>query len=167
VNICDVPFRAWQCQPDEADWIVERIVTKGQAKDGEILYNVKWHGFPSNANFWEPITNLQGCLDMVAQFNASTDALPEAHKEWQYLSAPVDRHGHFVSWLGFSSSANSWEPIMRLQAVRCHPVDQLQLAIATSKSCMSAERAGDEFALVRCMILLIDSPSSKAEVNRK
>jgi hypothetical protein len=32
---------------------------------------------------------LQGCLDMVAQFNASTGALPEAHKEWQYLSAPV------------------------------------------------------------------------------
>jgi hypothetical protein len=95
VFVSDVPFCT--CQPDEADWIVERIVTKGQAKDGEILYNVKWHGFPSSANSWEPITNLQGCLDMVAQFNASTDALPEAHKEWQYLSAPVDRHGHYLA----------------------------------------------------------------------
>ena len=36
---------------------------------GSALYRVKWHGWPSSANTWEPIQNLEECKDLIKEFH--------------------------------------------------------------------------------------------------
>jgi hypothetical protein len=46
----------------------ETIVGQRLAKGGITQYNVKWAGYESKHNTWEPIENLAGCEDMIAEF---------------------------------------------------------------------------------------------------
>lgn len=59
----------------EGVYQVEKIV--GQAMiNGIIHYRVKWQGFSSAEDTWEPVENLEGCNDLLAEFLAK-----EAEKE--------------------------------------------------------------------------------------
>ena len=44
----------------------EKIIAKRTVKGGESQWQVKWKGYDSKDNTWEPIGNLAGCEDMIA-----------------------------------------------------------------------------------------------------
>lgn len=48
----------------EVEAIIGRRVFRGKEK-----YRVKWQNFSEEESTWEPIENLQDCLDLVAEFN--------------------------------------------------------------------------------------------------
>ena len=45
----------------------ERIVAKRTVKGGNTQWQVKWKGYDAKDNTWEPIDNLAGCEDMIAE----------------------------------------------------------------------------------------------------
>lgn len=58
-------------------YTVERIVGK-RIKDTNIVeYKVKWEGYPSTQNTWEPIKNLSTVTSLIREFeNRNKDKLP-------------------------------------------------------------------------------------------
>lgn len=51
----------------EDTYIVEEVIDKRIHK-GKPEYFVKWEGFPSSQNTWEPKHHLNNCLDMIEEF---------------------------------------------------------------------------------------------------
>jgi hypothetical protein len=47
---------------------VDKIVGHKMIK-GVRYYRIKWEGYPSSANTWEPIDVLEGCLDLVEEYH--------------------------------------------------------------------------------------------------
>ena len=45
----------------------EKVLAERLAK-GVTQYNVKWVGYETNNNTWEPIENLAGCEHMIAEY---------------------------------------------------------------------------------------------------
>ncbi|XP_054482976.1 chromodomain Y-like protein [Anoplopoma fimbria] len=55
---------------------VERIVDKRKNKKGKVEYLVRWRGYGSEGDTWEPETHLSTCMIYVNDFNRQ-------HAEWQ------------------------------------------------------------------------------------
>ena len=61
------PTSAFDPAAGNATYEPEQIVGKRQEK-GVTKFQVKWVGWATKDNTWEPIENLAGCEDMIAQF---------------------------------------------------------------------------------------------------
>ncbi|XP_028297194.1 chromodomain Y-like protein isoform X2 [Gouania willdenowi] len=57
---------------------VERIVDRRKNKKGKVEYLVRWRGYGSDADTWEPESNLSTCMIYVHDFNRQ---LPERQKD--------------------------------------------------------------------------------------
>jgi len=55
-------------ETESRDYVVEKILDKKIDAKGCALYLVKWEGFPSSSNTWEPIQNLVECDKKMAEF---------------------------------------------------------------------------------------------------
>lgn len=53
------------------NYVVEQIVDKRTAENGLPEYLVKWEGFSSNDNTWEPVENFYDSMDLIIQFENS------------------------------------------------------------------------------------------------
>lgn len=52
------------------DYVVEKIVERREyAISGVVEYCLKWKGYDSKENTWEPETNLVDCPDLLEEFN--------------------------------------------------------------------------------------------------
>jgi len=60
-------------EPSEEEYEIEAIVGKRKRK-GKSHYRVKWAGYGSEDNTWEPLQNLQNCLDKIEKFEAEASA---------------------------------------------------------------------------------------------
>lgn len=49
-------------------YMVEKIL-KRKKQGNKNLYFIKWKDWPDSTNTWEPIENLQSCLDLVENFD--------------------------------------------------------------------------------------------------
>ena len=47
---------------------VEKILKKKRTEDGEVRYLVKWEGYDSTENTWEPPQNFSGCPHVLENF---------------------------------------------------------------------------------------------------
>ena len=47
---------------------VEKILQKKMNEDGQLVYLIKWEGYRSKANTWEPLKHLSGCLLRLEDF---------------------------------------------------------------------------------------------------
>ena len=56
---------------DEGEWNVEAIVGC-DVIDGAVHYEVKWQGWPTSDNTWEPLENLTSCMELVEEFRSRT-----------------------------------------------------------------------------------------------
>jgi len=54
-------------EPEE-DYEVEEIRDKRRGEDGEWLYYVKWVGWESDTNTWEPVEHLDECKEKLEEF---------------------------------------------------------------------------------------------------
>ena len=52
----------------EDTYLVETIIDKKQVGK-RVLYLVKWEGYPSDQNTWEPASNLKNVKDLLEKFN--------------------------------------------------------------------------------------------------
>ena len=57
-------------EPEE-DYEVEEIRDKRRGEDGEWLYYVKWVGWESDTNTWEPVQHLDECREKLLDFERS------------------------------------------------------------------------------------------------
>ncbi|MCL7026504.1 hypothetical protein MKW94_012123 [Papaver nudicaule] len=55
---------------DEGFYEIEDVRRK-KVRKGQTLYYIKWRGWPESSNTWEPIENLQACVDVVEAFEES------------------------------------------------------------------------------------------------
>ncbi|XP_065665846.1 chromobox protein homolog 1 isoform X2 [Hydra vulgaris] len=52
---------------DEEEYVVEKILKHKVNKNNEILYFLKWKGYPLEDNTWEPASNLN-CPELIAEY---------------------------------------------------------------------------------------------------
>lgn len=55
------------------EFVVDKIVGH-RVYMGKSQYLVRWEGFPSDDDTWEPIENLRHCLNLIRQFEISKSA---------------------------------------------------------------------------------------------
>nr|CAH8828206.1 unnamed protein product [Trichobilharzia regenti] len=77
----------------EEVYVVESIRDERIIK-GQKYYKVRWHGFPPEADSWEPEQNLTNLLDIIASFHRSKAKTPknlDVQKEYQpgYENSPA------------------------------------------------------------------------------
>jgi len=65
---------------DEA-YEVEEIRDKCRGDDGEYLYYVKWKGWESDTNTWEPVEHLEDCKEKLEEFEAKWKIRQDRKKE--------------------------------------------------------------------------------------
>jgi hypothetical protein len=54
------------------NFIVEDILTHRTNEAGDIEYLIRWEGYTSDDDTWEPADNLQGCPRILRQYHANT-----------------------------------------------------------------------------------------------
>lgn len=59
-----------ECEEGEPVYEVERILDHRKDKNGEILYLVKWKGWPTENSTWEPEENLTNCKQILKNYHA-------------------------------------------------------------------------------------------------
>ena len=50
---------ATRSQEEQQEYVVDKIVAHREEGDGTFSYLVKWYGYSTDQNTWEPITNLR------------------------------------------------------------------------------------------------------------
>jgi hypothetical protein len=66
--------------PDEGEFIVEDILDK-RKEGGEWRYLIKWLGWKSDANTWEPVENMGGCEELLKKFEEEWSAKEKSANE--------------------------------------------------------------------------------------
>ena len=56
-----------EAEQGEADeyYTVERILEETKEKDGSIRYKIRWLGYTSDDDSWEPAEEIEHCVDIV------------------------------------------------------------------------------------------------------
>eukprot|EP00475_Leptophrys_vorax_P034676 TRINITY_DN5627_c0_g1_i1.p1 TRINITY_DN5627_c0_g1~~TRINITY_DN5627_c0_g1_i1.p1 ORF type:complete len:317 (+),score=95.72 TRINITY_DN5627_c0_g1_i1:39-953(+) len=72
-------------EPEE--WVVEAI-RDVKVEDGVKFYLVKWENWPEETNTWEPVSNLDGCMNLVNRFEE--ERKQEEKDEEEVTVSPVE-----------------------------------------------------------------------------
>jgi len=59
-----------ECEDGKPVYEVERILDHHKVQNGEILYLVKWKGWPKESSTWEPVENLINCKQSLKSYHA-------------------------------------------------------------------------------------------------
>jgi hypothetical protein len=75
-------------QPDPPPQVfeVEKIIDH-KNEDGELIFKVKWLGFPDEDNTWEPLYNLQNCNKLIEEYMKSFDHSAESSHATSFYDA--------------------------------------------------------------------------------
>ncbi|KAI3854327.1 hypothetical protein MKX03_012789 [Papaver bracteatum] len=90
-------------------------VRRKKVSKGQTLYLIKWLGWPESHNTWEPIENLQACLDIVDAFEERLSSRRRKRK-WRGTFSPpmktetIDEEGKGSETMDnlFSKSGANW-----------------------------------------------------------
>ena len=55
----------------EQEWAVEEIIAK-RTNRRQVQYLVKWEGYPTSENTWEPVANLKNCIELIQEYENKT-----------------------------------------------------------------------------------------------
>lgn len=101
--------------PTDQLFIVEAILEERESPEG-VFYKVRWAGFSSEHDSWEPAENLADCKDVLQVWQTSHTAAQHLFGVEEILAKRVSSQGTFyrVRWAGFSSDQDSWEPVESL-----------------------------------------------------
>jgi len=77
-------------------FLVEKVLGKRKSLKqlGGVEYRVKWLGFDTEYNTWEPATHLEACNDLVEQFERelSKKEVKKTRKKWRTDLATLDKN---------------------------------------------------------------------------
>ncbi|XP_071959519.1 chromodomain Y-like protein 2 [Antedon mediterranea] len=59
---------------DDCVYEVEKVVNRRKTRHGKIQYLIRWKGFPSDDDTWEPLKNLANCRSHIDEFNENCDS---------------------------------------------------------------------------------------------
>ncbi|CAF1295864.1 unnamed protein product [Adineta ricciae] len=60
----------------QAAYDVEKILSKRTNNKGQVYYLIKWKGYSSKDNTWEPETNVDNCLNLIQEFESRQSMRP-------------------------------------------------------------------------------------------
>ncbi|CAF0976436.1 unnamed protein product [Adineta ricciae] len=60
----------------QADYDVEKILSKRTNNKGQVYYLIKWKGYSSKDNTWEPETNVDNCQNLIQEFESRQSVRP-------------------------------------------------------------------------------------------
>ena len=49
---------------------IDQIKGKGKDESGQVVYLVKWQGYPDEESTWEPLCNLEGNEHLIQEFES-------------------------------------------------------------------------------------------------
>ena len=73
---------------------VEKILKKKRTPDGEVHYLVKWEGYDSSENTWEPPENFSGCPHVLENFEKKWRRKVEKRGRKKKLDVGADAGGN-------------------------------------------------------------------------
>merc|ERR1712176_1233433 len=77
-----------QSEPEEEEYQVEEIRNHRDTDEGR-KYEVKWIGWASDDNTWEPMENLAHCKELVSRYDSQHNVAPK-NNEWMNLTLAID-----------------------------------------------------------------------------
>lgn len=89
---------------------VEKLLDKEVDENGKAYYLVKWLGYTSEDNTWEPRENLgETCASMVREFDATFKKryIAEAIRSKRVKNGKIE---YKIKWENYPETMNSWEP---------------------------------------------------------
>ena len=94
---------------------VEKIVKKRFNKKNQLEYFIKWKGYASKFNSWEPAKNIETKKNQEKIDDSENDEKDEVFEVEEILKKRNSRKNkgkieYFVKWKGYSSKSNTWEP---------------------------------------------------------
>jgi Chromo (CHRromatin Organisation MOdifier) domain len=79
------------------EFVVERIISHGETKEGEYIVRVRWHGYAADADTWEPAADIPMRF-MVRYAKRKKIALSEVvPAELCWLCRPTDQDSNVES----------------------------------------------------------------------
>lgn len=66
-------------ESDEELYNIEKIIGHKMIK-GMPHYRIKWEGYPSSANTWEPIDVLEKCQDLIEEYHRKEKCRQKARR---------------------------------------------------------------------------------------
>ena len=70
-------------------YIVEKVIDKCKADDGDIYFLIKWKGYDEKYNTWESLEHVKNCMDLVVEFEETKGA----HENSNYSPLFSDKPG--------------------------------------------------------------------------
>lgn len=56
-------------------YVVDTILDHKMGPKKALLYFVSWQGYATSQNTWEPVSNLDGCQDLVKEYHLKAKVL--------------------------------------------------------------------------------------------
>merc|ERR1712183_738556 len=75
----EAPTLPESASEEEEEYVVEKLLKHRTTKKNTIEYFLKWKGFPSEENTWEPAENLN-CPDLIEAYKKDQMEKPEKKK---------------------------------------------------------------------------------------
>lgn len=137
---------------------VERIVDKRRNRKGKVEYLVRWRGYGSEGDTWEPETHLSTCMVYVHEFNRqhanhqqdtaflrSTRSLPASQLSpaHQPVFRPAPTAGHGDINTGLTANCLQVRPSDRLSTFNSTHSDRFSSALMSASPVGSARRSVD------------------------
>ena len=143
----------------------EKVIAQRTAKGGVTQYQIKWVGWESKHNTWEPLENLAGCEDMIADFkerekqrHAELDAEAEAKRiQKQEAFAKQAAENAVAAAADRVAALASGTPVANV----CTPVDESTVSVQTPGSRRTApiweafDHTGCPAGHAACKLLLV------------
>ena len=78
----DTPISVWtrMSWPEDMQWEVDAILA-ATLVNGQLYYLVKWAGYETDINAWEPLSNMDNCEELLADFERRYPAAARANQQ--------------------------------------------------------------------------------------
>lgn len=78
----------------EVERILSKKVVKSKGRKRRVHYLIKWKGFNDFYNTWEPVSNLEGCRQMLFKFNRNANRRALIQTKNQALEQRISRYDY-------------------------------------------------------------------------
>ena len=93
--------------PQDNIYVIETVLEKKQ-EQSQIIWKVKWLGFPHEQSTWEPADNIQPWILAYYEGHPERLGMPLPEPKIKYSKRAGDEVYHYLSWEGGEDHASRW-----------------------------------------------------------